>query len=70
MLGRDATILRPNPWLTDQEEALDRVMQMVIESSLRTEQAATGKSLYQLLRWLNESDAGSQTGVGAVLAGR
>lgn len=70
LFGRDATILRPNPWLTDQEEALDRVMQMVIESSLRTEQAATGKSLYQLLRWLNESDAGSQTGVGAVLAGR
>ncbi len=70
LFGKDATILRPNPWLTDQEEALDRVMQMVIESSLRTEQAATGKSLYQLLRWLNDSDAGSQAGVSSVLASR
>lgn len=70
LFGRDATILRPNPWLTDQEEALDRVMQMVIESSLRTEQATTGKSLYQLLRWLNDSDAASQAGVSAVLASR
>lgn len=70
LFGRDATILRPNPWLTDQEDALDRVMQMVIESSLRGEQASTGKSLYQLLHWLNESDAGSQAGIGAVLASR
>ncbi len=70
LFGRDATVLRPNPWLTDQEESLDRVMQMVIESSLRTEQAATGKSLYQLLRWLNESESGGQAKVGEVLASR
>lgn len=69
LFGKDASILRPNPWLTDQEEPLQRVLQMVQDSSIRVEQAATGKSLYQLLHWLNESDAAQKTAATTVLAG-
>lgn len=54
LFGRDQSVFSPHPFITDSMDALDRVLKMVRESSLQVEQAST-KSLYQLLRWLNES---------------
>lgn len=53
LFGRDPGVLSPNPWLTDSQDSLERLLKMVRQSSLQVEQSGT-KSLYQLLRWLNE----------------
>ncbi|MBL9005150.1 MAG: hypothetical protein JNJ46_12935 [Myxococcales bacterium] len=53
LFGRDHSVFAPHPWITDSQDSLDPVLKMVRVSSLQVEQAST-KSLYQLLRWLNE----------------
>lgn len=58
LFGRDQSIFSPHPWITDSMDALERLLKMVRESSLQVEQAST-KSLYQLLRWLNEGGSAS-----------
>lgn len=63
LFGRELGVLTPHTWLTDNQESLDRVLTMVRESNIRLEKSDT-KSLYQLLRWLNE-DAGSPARTGA-----
>lgn len=54
LFGQEVGILTPDPWLIDQREPVERLLRMVSESSITTEQAGT-KSLYQLLRWLNDT---------------
>jgi hypothetical protein len=58
LFGRDQSVFSPHPFITDSQESLDRLFKMVRESSLQVEQAGT-KSLYQLLRWLNEGGPAS-----------
>ncbi len=60
LFGRDASALTPSSWVTDHQSALERVLQLVQESSIQTEQAGT-KSLYQLLLWLNDSGSPPST---------
>lgn len=60
LFGRDQSVFSPHPWITDSQESLERVLRMVRESSLQVEQTHT-KSLYQLLRWLNEASPTSGT---------
>lgn len=61
LFGRDIGVLTPDPWLTDNQEALDRVLAMVRESNIRIEKTDT-RSLYQLLRWLNEDGSSAPRG--------
>lgn len=64
LFGRDQSVFSPHPFITDSQEGLDRVFKMVRESSLQVEQAGT-KSLFQLLRWLNEGSPASPTATAA-----
>ncbi|MBL8632678.1 MAG: hypothetical protein JNM40_05590 [Myxococcales bacterium] len=54
LFGQEVGILTPDPWLLDQKDPMERLLRMVSDSNITTEQAGT-KSLYQLLRWLNET---------------
>lgn len=64
LFGRDQSVFSPHPFITDSQEGLERLFKMVRESSLQVEQAGT-KSLFQLLRWLNEGSPASQPSTAA-----
>lgn len=61
LFGQEVGILTPDPWLLDQKDPMERLLRMVSESSITTEQAGT-KSLYQLLRWLNDTSGTASEG--------
>lgn len=63
LLGTDAGVLTPEPWLRDNTPALEKFLGMVRDSSLELQRA--GKmSLFQLLKWINSLGSSGKSALG------
>lgn len=58
LLGADAGVLTPDPWLHDNTQTLERLLRLVLDSSLELQRYGR-MSLFQLLKWINSLSAGN-----------
>ncbi len=67
LFGRDAGVLLPSPFITDNAPALEGLLMLVRDSSVQL--ASGGRvSLFRLLKWINELSRGEDRAPGRELA--